>query len=104
MKLKFYREEDNKWYVNLPGYPGDKEELEMILGADQMLDNLSNYTDNIELDVDIEPLTGTYIVLNKQEEDDFGATYTSAQFDFPIWLCAVTVHIFKHFPDKIYIK
>ena len=103
MKLKFYREED-KWYVNLPEYPGNKEDLEMVAGADEMLDNLSNYTDNIDLEVDINPLTGTYIVLNKQEEDDFGATYTTAQFDFPIWLCAVTVWIFKHFPNKIYLK
>ena len=38
MELKFYKEE-GKWYIDIP-WDGDKSELEMVMGADVLLDEL----------------------------------------------------------------
>ncbi len=37
-RLRFYKEEDHRWYVDLHEWNGSKEELEMVMGADIMLD------------------------------------------------------------------
>lgn len=57
MKLKFYKETDNRWYVDLPNWEGSKAELEMVAGA-TMLDYMSSNTSEITLDLDIEPFDG----------------------------------------------
>ena len=49
MILNFYKEETNRWYVDLPCWSGLKEDLEMVEGADLMLDILSNYTNSISV-------------------------------------------------------
>lgn len=41
-KLTFVKEDDHRWFVVLPEWGGDKDELEMILGADTMLDVLAD--------------------------------------------------------------
>ena len=38
--LKFKKEEDNKWYIDLTEWTGDKADLEMVAGADILLDIL----------------------------------------------------------------
>ena len=40
--LKFYKENDNRWFVNLPEWKGNKDDLEMVMGADTMLDYISD--------------------------------------------------------------
>lgn len=40
-KLKFYKESDNRWYVDLPDWNGSKAELEMVSGADIMLEYMA---------------------------------------------------------------
>ena len=44
-KFKFYKEEDNRWFVDLPEWEGDKEDLEMVMGADILLEILSGNSD-----------------------------------------------------------
>ena len=38
--IRFYQDPDTRWYVDLPEFPGTKAELEMVLGADTMLEFL----------------------------------------------------------------
>ena len=40
-RLKFYKESDNRWYVDLPEWIGSKAELEMVAGADSMLEYMA---------------------------------------------------------------
>jgi hypothetical protein len=40
-RLKFYKESDNRWYVDLPEWEGSKAELEMVAGADSMLEYMA---------------------------------------------------------------
>lgn len=54
MEISFERFENGRWYVVFPEYEGDQEDLEMVEGADKMLDALSSdglySTLNVELE------------------------------------------------------
>lgn len=39
--LQFNHEEDNRWYVDFPGWPFDHHNLMMVAGADDLCDFLS---------------------------------------------------------------
>ena len=42
MELSFEKWEDGRWFVVLPDYDGDQEDLEMVDGADKFLDYLTD--------------------------------------------------------------
>ena len=44
-RFKFYKEDDNRWFVELPEWDGEKDDLEMVMGADILLDVLSGNSD-----------------------------------------------------------
>ena len=44
--LKFNKEAD-RWYIDLPDWTGTKGELEMVAGADTLLDELDLDKDNV---------------------------------------------------------
>lgn len=104
--LKFYKEETGLWFVDLPEWTGDKEELEMIAGADKMLDVYSQYSNSIPLTVSDLPLEegDTLIHLNIPEGSYKVSTLHSKPYDFDIWLCSVTQFVFGEYPDRIYVK
>ena len=52
--LKFEKENDGKWYIILPEWEGAHNELEMVAGADTLLEKLS--------------LDGKYCNLNVSED------------------------------------
>jgi len=109
--LKFYKEISGKWFVDLPEWNGDKTDLEMVSGADTMLDIISEgenevvllfskkYFDNsnklelLSLATDIG--NGAYYKLNK---------YIGIKFHLKIWLCDVTKFVFGDFPKKIFFS
>ena len=41
MVFDFERWEDGRWFVILPEWDGDQDDLEMVEGADKMLDSLT---------------------------------------------------------------
>lgn len=41
MELTFEKWEDGRWFVVMPEYDGDQEDLEMVDGADDLLDFLT---------------------------------------------------------------
>ena len=51
MELTFEKWEDGRWFVVLPDYDGDQEDLEMVDGADAFLDYLTE--DGLYVTVDI---------------------------------------------------
>jgi len=109
MKYTFYKEEDNRWYVDLPKYikeGGEKADLEMVLGADELLDMLSNGQDRVTISLSEEevPCRATLTLVKKYEDGD-GADYTAEVGDkkFDCWLCNVMIYVFTYYPKKIYI-
>ena len=91
MHLDFEKEENGKWYVILPDWPYDHEELEMVDGADELLDCLTMDDRLVSIEVETEePSIGEYMTYNLIDHDDYGGTYMSADPDVSvpkIWLC-----------------
>lgn len=106
---RFYKEESNKWYIDLPEWIEqglDKADLEMVMGADELLDVLSNNTNAVIITFSDKPYDGFKMVLSKLEEDEYGATYSVDSFYDPIsvWLCPVTKFVMSEYPDTIYLS
>ena len=110
MKLKFVKLA-NSWYVHLPEYPGNVDELEMVCGADSMCYELDDDNDgiveievydiSIDADIVLDFMFSTTDETGKQSGAYYNAHGTNTQ---QIWLCNVVKHIFKSFPPVIYIK
>ena len=47
MELTFEKWEDGRWFVILPEYDGDQEDLEMVDGADLFLDYLMEISSQV---------------------------------------------------------
>ena len=115
--LRFYME-DNKWYVNLPEWTGDKDDLQMVLGADTLLDILSEYGTNIGIYFSTEKKDGFFkmgLIMdcakepNSPDNPSEGAIYYIDKYDdielkIKLWLCDVTKFVFNEFPEEIWIK
>lgn len=107
---RFYKEYIN-WFIDLPDWKGDKEDLEMIQGADSLLEVLSEGNNEIYLAISEEYFNNANkLEFNRLGEDyESGAfynlkSYRNIEFDFEIWLCDVTLSIFNKFPESIYFK
>lgn len=112
MRLDFYKE-DNRWYVLLPEWPADKEALEMVAGADIMLDILAQGEDIVRTEVSTELTEGFKpdIILDLMEiMEDIGSMYEIHWITIPepltkfdAYLCPVTLFLFEEYPKTFYI-
>jgi hypothetical protein len=122
MTYRFIKENDGTWFIDLPQYPGPKEDLQMVLGADLLLDDLASGNLKHRVDGKVElwlELSSMYItdgdVLIKDDKMNFvpkelkqyveelgGAFYHKSQKS--IWLCNVTEFVFGKFPSQIWFK
>lgn len=110
MELTFQKEKDNKWYVVLPEYPGNHEDLEMVLGADDLLEALSRvlHRTNITFRIWLSKPDVPAGNLMKISQDAGGATYqvnNCMYYKNTAWLCNVTKYVFGGYhPNSIYFK
>ncbi len=110
--FSFYKTSDHEWFVTLPEWKGDKAELQMVEGADAMLDMIANNgTDcNLELNdeefIDADLLTLTHA--RKQNRGGGGdyllEIYNGNTVNQKLWLCAVTEFVFGNLPQKIWFR
>ena len=107
MRVDFLKEDDGKWYVDLPNWPYAHEELEMVNGADKLLDYLTLDDKLVSLEVYTEePTIGEYITYSLTDHDDYGGTYKNQNpyAEVPeIWLCNVTHFVLGEHPENLYI-
>ncbi len=106
MELTFEKWENGKWFVVLPEYDGDQEDLEMIDGADILLDFLSTDALYVTVEVSLEEKKD-YSMLELIAHDEIGGTYivnNLQDFDKDVWLCNVVHYIFGEHPKTIYFK
>jgi hypothetical protein len=106
IRLKFLKEDDNKWYVVLPEWDGSKEDLEMVLGADMMLDIFAQGEFEVDLVISTDNFEGSQTVLTFNRNEDGGAWYDAKTMysKFEVWLCKVTKFIFGELPKTIYMN
>lgn len=105
-EFRFYKESNGRWYVDLPEWRGGKWNLEMVEGADELLEYLkSDYKNDVRLFVSLQPFDDAS-VLEKIADDLFGdgADYKVVDSNEEIWLCGVTSWYYGYMPDKIYYR
>lgn len=109
--MRFYKE-DNRWYADVPEWTGSKADLEMVLGADDMLDVVSfrgnekwvTVSDSASYAGQVPTLT-----MIKETPEDGGAEYTfnewsCVKYGYTVWLCGVLGFVFGDLPKNIYIS
>jgi hypothetical protein len=108
--LRFCKETDGRWYVDLPEWTGAKSDLEMITGAGSMIDMMAEGNPEVLIKV-----SDTYFENSNEIEfirmaDDIGngayyfmEKYIGIEIRLEMWLCNVTLSVFEGFPMKIFI-
>lgn len=107
MELSFEKWEDGRWFVVLPDYDGEQEDLEMVDGADTLLDFLTTDGMYVIVNVSLEEENGYPIQLNLVDHDVLGGTYRVENlegFNQNVWLCNVVHFLFGEHPEMIYFK
>jgi hypothetical protein len=105
--FKFYKENSGRWFVELPEWEGSKDDLEMVCGADLMLDILAQGENCVDVVLSAEKNNSHNhkFELSFLREESEGAWYklTGEFHEFELWLCYVTKFVFGNLPVKIYI-
>ena len=102
-KFTFVKEETNRWYVVLPEWTGDKEDLEMVMGADIMLDIMAQGNNIIDIVLSDEPFNHLFELSFIREDSGGGWYHFQSEFNsLDIWLCSVTKFVFGDLPNTIY--
>ena len=114
MEAYTFVKEEGKWYIDLPEYiaaGGDKGDLQMVEGADTMLDIIVDGGDSVSLFLDRVPFPGSdKLVLTERCDPSIGGGYyklgvfEGKEFNWTMWLCAVTEYVFGDLPEEIFIK
>ena len=103
--LTFNREKSGRWYIQLSGWSGPKAALEMVAGADTLLDSLCNGEDKVILYVDTEPFADAEGTLSYETPQMYGdGAFYLTETSESVWLCGVTEFVFGVMPPKIYYK
>jgi len=110
--LKFIKESSGRWYIDLPEWKGSRDDLEMVCGADILLDVVADGKREVSLKTSLEHFEGADKITFKSldTESGNGAYYrldtseliSTSHID--IWLCDVTKFVFEDFPSMIYFK
>ena len=110
---KFYKT-GGEWFVDLPEYlekRGIKEDLQMIEGADKMLEIISNGEEEVILSMSKENFRNADVLILKEKSENSkgGGIYFMEQFenkkiDLTIWLCKVIEFAFGEIPTNIFFR
>lgn len=105
--FKFVKE-GKLWYVDLPEYPGDRADLQMVAGADTLLDRYSQGKSIVTMNVSKDAFVGSDALL-KLADLSAGADYViealkGEPIDLSVWLCDVMLFVYGYFPEILYIK
>ena len=108
--FRFYKTDKGSWYIDLPEWTDGIEALQMVEGADTMLDTVSNNADECYLELSDTPFEGADILLLQESLQDsitggiyMMPYYKGTEINHPMWLCGVTEFVFNGLPEKIYV-
>jgi hypothetical protein len=117
--LTFYKEEE-RWYVDIPEYleeGGNEDNLEMVLGTDDLLEELSNKGEEITLLLTVDSAeirekeqipaytqhNWEYLIRADYIPTSSGKYYTGYNSRY-IWLSPLWAWIFQMYPQYVYYK
>ncbi|HEY2581812.1 MAG TPA: DUF6717 family protein [Mucilaginibacter sp.] len=109
---KFIKEPSGKWYIDLPEWEGNKADLEMVEGADIMLDYVGEGNPEVNLALSELPFDGANILklIHGYSQQTGGGgiylleSYEGKYLNQEMWLCEVTEWVFGKLPAIIYFK
>lgn len=113
--FKFNREVDDfdvwRWYVELPEWEGSKADLEMVAGADLLLEILRFGCPDFYMKVEIceEYFEDAEIILHRMDDkgnylaEDLTIFYLDNK-TLNVWLCEVTLFVYGYYPTQLYLK
>lgn len=114
--MKAYRfiKTGTDWYIDLPEYieqGGSNSDLQMIDGADIMLDMMAEGKNSVIVYVAREQFDGADILTLSEKCDPyigggnyFMKNYEGREINQTMWLCQVTEFVFGDIPPIIYVK
>ena len=128
--LKFHKEVENnitRWYYDFPHWGFDKNNLEMVAGADDLLDYYSQGNDHVTLEMyvskklkwkhscnpDFDTYKGEDIVKDAGlwQRLQMGRGYTGTNImrineivTKTFWICPVTLFVLGRYPNYIYVR
>jgi len=102
------------WYIDLPEFleqGGSIGDLQMVDGADKMLDMMAGNKSSIILHIDREQFEGADKLTLTEKCDPYvgGGYYIMEQYEGQeinrtMWLCQVTEFVFGDIPQQIFVK
>lgn len=106
--LTFYLYQE-RWYVDLPEWEGSKDDLEMVMGADTLLDIIAQGKESVRVQISNEHFEGWKYRLEFNREEFEGGWYDVSHYSnlispFECWLCYVTKFVFNNLPQTLYFK
>jgi hypothetical protein len=110
--LENFGKKKDRWYIDLPEWMGPKANLEMVEGADTLLDILSKGKDRITVsftdvktdfpDKGVRSTLGlTHVGNGTYNVNPDDTTFSREELPQQIWLCSVTQFIFGDYPKWI---
>ncbi|RDC57349.1 hypothetical protein DU508_09285 [Pedobacter chinensis] len=110
--IRFYKNAKQEWYADIPEWGGDIAELQMVEGADVLLNWLEGSDNECKLLMSDNYLKNAEIldlVYIREENLGGGGDYILENFrgeikNHKLWLCHVTEFVFKQLPERIYFK
>lgn len=105
---RFEKESDGCWYVVLPDYPGIHADLQMVSGADTMLDIMAQGESFVEVVLGTKQFEDSVPLTFIKPEEGEGGWYLMKEwkgisYELELWLCDVTQYVFGEFPKVIYV-
>lgn len=110
--IRFYKNAKHEWYADIPEWDGALDELQMVEGADDLLNWIAESTGECKLllaDEHFEQAEILELVYVREENLGGGGDYMLETFkgdvkNHRLWLCHVTEFVFKQLPERIYFK
>ena len=102
------------WYIDLPSFleqGGSIGDLQMVDGADKMLDMMARGSIEVTVSISTTPFDGSDVLelIEKCEPYMGGAyyllrNYESYEINQHMWLCQVAEYVLGELPNRIYVK
>jgi len=102
------------WYIDLPEYlaqGGSQGDLQMVDGADTMLDMMAESSNTVTLGIATEPFAGADLLTLTEKCAPYigGGNYLMQQYNGQfinrtMWLCQVTEFVLGDIPGQIYVR
>ncbi len=110
--FRFYKTPSKEWFVDLPEWPGDIGELQMVEGADTFLDMLSDNANGCLVEMTDEKANDREVLkLVHIRETNLGSggdylleLYKGKPVHHKLWLCGVTEFVFGKMPQEIWFR